>query len=339
MTIRFRAASAASMALVCGAQHGGGGLRQVFLGHAERGQVLQGRQRRCTPGRTGRRRPRSTRRSSPTRTPSTTIPQLATAYFFLGNSYDQLYKPAKQGDADQRRLHPEGDRELPQGGGQEHRPGLEEVGPPVPVGRLRLRQAERPGQGRARLPGNHRPGARASPATTWRSPSSTRTRAATTTPRRSTTRRKRSSPTTRRCWPASPATTTGRGTSRRRSRRSNRPPALEPNNPEGYHRVAVFYWDKTRGDFRLSAAREARLHPEGPGDGRQGPQPQPRLHGGDDLQEHPPPSQGQHHDGCRRSRSASSTRPTSSASGSSTRRTASRRARGKSARSPVDRLH
>ena len=26
-------------------------------------------------------------------------PQLVTAYFFLGNSYDQLYKPAKQGDA------------------------------------------------------------------------------------------------------------------------------------------------------------------------------------------------------------------------------------------------
>jgi tetratricopeptide (TPR) repeat protein len=26
-------------------------------------------------------------------------PQLATSYFFLGNSYDQLYKPAKQGDA------------------------------------------------------------------------------------------------------------------------------------------------------------------------------------------------------------------------------------------------
>src|SRR5205809_6044157 len=26
-------------------------------------------------------------------------PQLATSFFFLGNSYDQLYKPAKQGDA------------------------------------------------------------------------------------------------------------------------------------------------------------------------------------------------------------------------------------------------
>jgi tetratricopeptide (TPR) repeat protein len=32
--------------------------------------------------------------------------------------------------------------------------------------------------------------------------------------------------------------------------------ALEPNNPEGYHRVAVFYWDKTRGDFRLSPAEK-----------------------------------------------------------------------------------
>jgi tetratricopeptide (TPR) repeat protein len=32
--------------------------------------------------------------------------------------------------------------------------------------------------------------------------------------------------------------------------------ALEPKNPEGYHRVAVFYWDKTRGDFRLSPAEK-----------------------------------------------------------------------------------
>jgi tetratricopeptide (TPR) repeat protein len=31
---------------------------------------------------------------------------------------------------------------------------------------------------------------------------------------------------------------------------------LEPNNPEGWHRVAVFYWDKTRGDFRLPVATQ-----------------------------------------------------------------------------------
>jgi tetratricopeptide (TPR) repeat protein len=32
--------------------------------------------------------------------------------------------------------------------------------------------------------------------------------------------------------------------------------ALEPNNPEGYHRVGVFYQDKARQDFRLSAAQK-----------------------------------------------------------------------------------
>jgi tetratricopeptide (TPR) repeat protein len=32
--------------------------------------------------------------------------------------------------------------------------------------------------------------------------------------------------------------------------------ALEPNNPEGYHRVATFYWEKANKDYRLSAAEK-----------------------------------------------------------------------------------
>jgi tetratricopeptide (TPR) repeat protein len=32
--------------------------------------------------------------------------------------------------------------------------------------------------------------------------------------------------------------------------------ALEPNNPEGYHRVGVFYQDKARQDFRLTPAQK-----------------------------------------------------------------------------------
>jgi tetratricopeptide (TPR) repeat protein len=32
--------------------------------------------------------------------------------------------------------------------------------------------------------------------------------------------------------------------------------ALEPNNPEGYHRVATFYWEKANKDYRLSAAQK-----------------------------------------------------------------------------------
>lgn len=32
--------------------------------------------------------------------------------------------------------------------------------------------------------------------------------------------------------------------------------ALEPNNPEGYHRIATFYWEKAQKDYRLSAAEK-----------------------------------------------------------------------------------
>jgi tetratricopeptide (TPR) repeat protein len=32
--------------------------------------------------------------------------------------------------------------------------------------------------------------------------------------------------------------------------------ALEPNNPEGYHRVATFYWEKANKDYRLSPAEK-----------------------------------------------------------------------------------
>ncbi len=38
-----------------------------------------------------------------------TTPTLNTAYFFLANSYDKLYKPGKKGDAQNDAYHPEGD--------------------------------------------------------------------------------------------------------------------------------------------------------------------------------------------------------------------------------------
>ena len=79
--------------------------------------------------------------------------------------------------------------------------------------------------------------------------------------------------------------------------------ALEPNNPEGYHRVAIFYWDKAEQDLPPVGRREEGLHHEGARDGGQGAQPQPRLHGSDDLQEHPPPHAGATPRRIRRSRS------------------------------------
>ena len=97
MTIRFRAASAASMALVCGLSMASVGcgryswstlsavksFKDANLAYAQKDwrkaaekyeEVVQHQDAFAN------------------------YPQLATAYFFLGNSYDQLYKPAKQGD-------------------------------------------------------------------------------------------------------------------------------------------------------------------------------------------------------------------------------------------------
>ena len=49
---------------------------------------------------------------------------------------------------------------------------------------------------------------------------------------------------------SSPATTTARGSSTRRSTRSSSARKLEPNNPEAFQTIAAYYWDETRGDVR-----------------------------------------------------------------------------------------
>ena len=58
---------------------------------------LQGRQHGCTRPRITRRRRRSTRRSA---SDPEFIPGRRHAYFFLANSYDNLYKPARKGEAE-----------------------------------------------------------------------------------------------------------------------------------------------------------------------------------------------------------------------------------------------
>ena len=232
MTIRFRAASAASMALVFGLGMPAAGCGKYSCGTLKRGQGVQGRQPAVPAegleegGRAirGGRQPRGRldkRRSS------------ATAYFFLANSYDQLYKPAKEGDAAERRLHPEGHRQLPQGRRREHRSEVEEVGAGVPGRRVRVRQAERSGQGRAGLPADHPDGAErarelhgARQAVRGRRPLRRRRSAAAARPggRSRTTR-----PSIRAWRP----TTTVRATSRRRSTRSQKAADLEPEQPRG----------------------------------------------------------------------------------------------------------
>ena len=254
MTIRFRAASAASMALVLGLSMAAAGCGKYSwstlsaVKSFKDGNALYRR-------RTGSERPRSTRPSSPTKTPQQ-FPQLATAYFFLGNSYDQLYKPAKPGDP---RTTPTSRRPstTTEGGPRERRPGMEEARPcstsSAAYGSDKLNdpvKAEPVYQEIIALepkePGNYMALAKLyEEAGRYDDAEAQYTKA-------------------REVKPNDPSVLAGKagyynrqGDFPKTIAALEQAAALEPNNPEGYHRVAVFYWDKSRGDFRLSPAEKS----------------------------------------------------------------------------------
>ena len=72
-------------------------------------------------------------------------PNFTDAYFYLANSYDNLFKPAKKGEATNDALSDQGDRELQEGWRAVQQSEAEEAGPRVSGGGL-SRQARRPGQ-------------------------------------------------------------------------------------------------------------------------------------------------------------------------------------------------
>jgi tetratricopeptide (TPR) repeat protein len=97
MTIRFRAASAASMALVLGLSMAAAGCGKYSWGtlsavkNFKDGNLLYAQK-------DWKRAAEKYEAVVVHEDAFNNFPQLATAYFFLGNSYDQLYKPAKQND-------------------------------------------------------------------------------------------------------------------------------------------------------------------------------------------------------------------------------------------------
>ena len=97
MTIRNRAASMATVALVCGASVAATGCGKYSWGTLSAvksfkdGNVEYARK-------DWKKAAEKYEEVVKHEDAMTKVPQLATAYFFLGNSYDQMYKPAKQGD-------------------------------------------------------------------------------------------------------------------------------------------------------------------------------------------------------------------------------------------------
>ena len=98
MTIRFRAASAASMALVLGLSVAAAGCGKYSWSTLS--AVKSFKDANLLYAQKDWKRASEKYEEVVARPDAIDkYPQLATAYFFLGNSYDQLYKPAKQGDA------------------------------------------------------------------------------------------------------------------------------------------------------------------------------------------------------------------------------------------------
>jgi tetratricopeptide (TPR) repeat protein len=251
MTIRFRAASAASLALVLGLSVVAAGCGKYSWGTLSAvksfkdGNVLYAQKEW--------KKAAEKYESVVSHEDSfDRLPQLATAYFFLGNSYDQLYKPAKAGDAtndayiqkaiaNYRKAADKNTDRAWKKSALEYLAaayGSDKLNDPVKAEPVYLEIiALEPKE-----PANYMALAKLyEDAGRYDDAEAQYTKAS-------------------EAKPNDPSVLAGKagfynrqGDFPKTIAALEQAAALEPNNPEGYHRVAVFYWDKSRGDFRLSA--------------------------------------------------------------------------------------
>ena len=159
-------------------------------------------------------------------------PDCLAAYFFLGNSYDNLYKPARKGEPENDAYIQKAIENYTQGGRARSKdPQMQEAGAGVPRRRLRPRQAERPVQGRADRPEDDPDGPERADQLLPLVEDLRGRRPLRGGRSRPCSRPARSSRTTRPSTRRSPASTTARATSTRRWRPSTRPPSSSRTTP------------------------------------------------------------------------------------------------------------
>jgi tetratricopeptide (TPR) repeat protein len=254
MTIRFRAASAASMALVVGLSMAAAGCGKYSWGTLS--AVKSFKDANVEYARKDWKKAAEKYEDVVTHEDAMAkLPQLQTAYFFLGNSYDQLYKPAKQGDAtndgyiqkaieNYRKAADKNQDKAWKKSSLEYLAaayGSDKLNDPAkaePVYQEII--ALDPGE-----PANYMALAKLyEDAGRYDDAEAQFDKATAAKPND----------------PSVLASKAGyynrQGDFPKTIEALEQAAALEPNNPEGYHRVAVFYWDKTRGDFRLSPAEK-----------------------------------------------------------------------------------
>jgi tetratricopeptide (TPR) repeat protein len=254
MTIRFRAASAASMALVLGLSMAAAGCGKYSWGtlsavkNFKDGNLLYAQK-------DWKRAAEKYEAVVVHEDAFNNFPQLATAYFFLGNSYDQLYKPAKQND-------PANDAYIQKAIENYRKAADKNVDPAWKKSALQYLSAAY-GSDKLNDPVKAEPVYQEIIALEPKEPGNYMALAKLYEDAGRYDDAEAQYNKAKEVKPNDPSVLAGiaayynrQGDFPKTIAALEQAAALEPNNPEGYHRVGVFYWDKTRGDFRLSPAEK-----------------------------------------------------------------------------------
>ena len=254
MTIRFRAASVASMALVLGLSMAAAGCGKYSWGTLS--AVKSFKDGNLLYAQKEWKKAADKYEAVVAHEDSfDKLPQLATAYFFLGNSYDQLYKPAKQGDANN-------DAYIQKAIANYRKAADKNADPRWKKSALEYLAAAY-GSDKLNDPAKAEPVYQEIIALEPNEPTNYMALAKLYEDAGRYDDAEAQYTKAKAVKPNDPAVLAGlagyynrQGDFPKTIEALEQAAALEPNNPEGYHRVAVFYWDKSRGDYRLTPAEK-----------------------------------------------------------------------------------
>ena len=252
MTIRFRAASTAAMALVLGLSMASAGCGKYSVGTLKAIKAFKDGNLAYAQ-KDWKKAVEHYEEVVSHEDAFEKYPQLSTAYFFLGNSYDQLYKPAKQGDAtndgyiqkaiqNYRKAADKNTDKAWKKSSLEYLAAaygsdkLNDAAKAEPVYKEIIALDPSEPQNYMALAKLYEDGGRYDEAEAEYNKASE-------------------------AKPNDPSVLAGKagfynrqGDFPKTIDALEKAAALEPNNPEGYHRVATFYWEKANKDYRLTAA-------------------------------------------------------------------------------------
>ena len=254
MTIRFRAVSAASMALVVGLGMATAGCGKYSIGTLKAIKAFKDGNLAYAQ--------KDWKKAieyyeEVTRHPDAfgNYPQLSTAYFFLGNSYDQLYKPAKQGD-------PTNDAYIQKAIENYRKAADTNTDPAWKKSSLEYLAAAY-GSDKLNDPLKAEPVYQEIISLDPKEPTNYLALAKLYEDTGRYDEAEAEFAKAREVKPDDPSVLAAEATYYNRQgdfektiAALEKAASLEPNNPEGYHRVATFYWEKANKDYRLSTAQK-----------------------------------------------------------------------------------